>query len=378
MRLLKITCLLCFFSFVNTLSAQVTLPPSGGNQKSEVTQYMGALAFVRVNYSSPDVTGPNGQDRSGQIWGQLVPYGLTDLGFGLRKPAPWRAGANENTTITFSHPMRVQGQDIAAGTYGFHVIVEESGPWTLIFSNKSTAWGSFFYDPVDDALRVQATPEKSAFQEWLTYEFSDRQADQCTLELKWENISLPFKIEVPNMANLYVENLRNELESSPGFNYQGWVSAANYCIQNDVNLEEALTWAENGISAPFIGQENFTTLQTKANVLSKLNRADEAASVMDQAIKHPSASAFQIHAYGRQLIGEKKPKEALKVFIYNSERFEGAWPTEVGLARGYSAAGNYKEALKHAKIAHGQAPDQLNKDNLAQAIEKLERGEGIN
>ncbi|RME92871.1 MAG: DUF2911 domain-containing protein, partial [Bacteroidetes bacterium] len=284
-------------------SAQsITLPPSGDNQRASVTQYIGALVHVTVDYNSPDVTGPNGQDRSGQIWGQLVPYGLNDLGFGLRKPAPWRAGANENTTITFSHDVEVQGEALAAGTYGFHVIVQEEGPWTLIFSNNHTAWGSYFYDPADDALRVKAIPQESPHHEWLTYEFTDRQGDQATLTLFWEKVALPFTISVPHMTDLYVANMRKELQNAAGFNWQNWNQAAMFCVQKKVYLEEALNWAETSISGPFVGQENFTTLSGKFTVLVALEQKKEAQEVLKKAMAHPTTTASQVHQLGRQMI----------------------------------------------------------------------------
>lgn len=370
-----LTTLLLSFS----LTAQsVTLPPSGNNQRSTVTQYIGNLAHVTVDYSSPDVTAPNGQDRKGQIWGQLVPYGLTDLGFGLRNPSPWRAGANENTTITFSHDVEVQGQPLAAGTYGLHMIVEEIGPWTLIFSNNSTAWGSFFYKEGEDALRVEVQPEDSEYHEWLTYEFTDRQPAECTLALMWENKKVPFKISVPNMEEVYLANIRRELESNAGFTWQGWNQAANYCLQNNTNLEEALSWADNAISLPFIGQENFSTLSTKAQVQYAMGKKEEAQTALLGAIEHPSANAFQIHGLGRQMIGQGDAEMALTIFQASHKRFDGAWPTEVGMARGLSANGQYEAAIKHAEIALTQAPDQLNKDSLSSMIASLKDGKDVN
>ncbi|MBK7870081.1 MAG: DUF2911 domain-containing protein [Saprospiraceae bacterium] len=374
----RITLLFCCLSISISIFAQLTTPPSGNNQKNVVTQYIGALAHVTITYNSPNVTSPTGQDRTGQIWGQLVPYGLTDQGFGTSKAAPWRAGANENTTFEFSHDVMIQGKSLKAGKYGFHIIVEENKPWTLIFSNNSTAWGSFFYDPAEDALRVEATPEKSEFHQWLTYEFTERQPESCTVALIWENIKLPFKIEVPKMNELYVQTMRQELQNSPGFNYQTWVTAVNYCVQNNTNLEEALTWADYAISGPFIGQENFTTLQAKAAALQALNRIPEAQKIMDKAIKDPTATAFAIHGYGRQLMATGDKKKAVEVFEYNYQRFNGAWPTNVGLARGYSAIGQYDKALKHAQAGLAEAPDAVNKNFLTQAVEKLKNKQDIN
>lgn len=109
----------------------LTLPPLGDNQKTVVTQYMG-LVSVTLTYNSPDVTSPAGEDRTGEIWGKLVPYGLTDPGFGTAEEAPWRVGANENTTISFSHDVEVEGRALAAGTYGVHMIPGQN-EWVEIF-----------------------------------------------------------------------------------------------------------------------------------------------------------------------------------------------------------------------------------------------------
>ncbi len=369
-------------AIATTISAQslypLTLPPSGANQKSIVMQHMGPLAYVKIVYNSPNVTGPNGEDRRGHIFGELVPHGLTDLGFGLRNPAPWRAGSNENTTITFNQDVLVQGQPLKAGTYGFHVITAETGPWTLIFSNNSTAWGSYFYNEAEDALRVEATPEKSEFREWLTYEFIDRGADNCTVALMWEEVKLPFRIEVPEMTELYTANLKRELQNYSGFAWQNWNAAANFLLNNDGDLNLALTWAEKAANDPFNGQENFTTLSTKSAVLMKLGRDADAETAMNRALELPTTSANEIHQYGRQLITLGKKEQALKVMQLNYERHKGAWPTNVSLARAYSAVGQYDKAIKHAKEALAQAPDDLNRNNLDRMIKMLEEKKDIN
>lgn len=353
----RIWILVMFFFLGKEVLAQglVTTPPSGGNQKASVTQYMG-LVGVTINYSSPDVTGPNGQSREDQIWGQLVPYGLTNLGFGTATEAPWRAGANENTTIAFTHDVKVEGEPLAAGTYGLHMITDPD-EWTIIFSNNYSAWGSYFYDPSQDALRVKVTPEESEFTEWLTYGFENRQLGETHAVLKWEKLKVPIMIAC-DVNEIYLANIRQELQSTQGFTWQGWQSAANFCVQNDINLEEALTWADQAISAPSgIGQENFTTLDTKAQVLSKLNRMAEAKAVMAKAIDHPSATVSQIHFYGRRLITEGKNEEALDIFKLNRKRNpKDNFTTIVGLARGYAATGQKKKAVENYRLAAKTAP----------------------
>jgi hypothetical protein len=184
--------------------AGLTMPASGGNQKSSVTQWIGPVK-VNVTYNSPDVTAPDGTDRTGHIWGELVPYGMANLGFGsCGDQCPWRAGANENTVFTVSHDVMIQGEPLAAGSYGLHMIPGEE-TWTVIFSNNTSSWGSFFYGASEDALRVETTPEEHAYTHWLTYEFTDRQPDRATVALQWENLQVPWTVEVANAADLYIE-----------------------------------------------------------------------------------------------------------------------------------------------------------------------------
>jgi hypothetical protein len=355
----------------------VTLPPDGDNQRATVIQRIG-LVSVSVDYSSPDVHGPSGEDRAGKIWGELVPFGMANLGFGTcGDQCPWRGGANENTVFTTSHPIEVQGQALPAGSYGLHFVPGEA-EWTVVFSHDSTAWGSFFYDAQRDALRVTAKPEKGPYREWLTYEFTDRRPDRATLALAWENLQLPMTITVPGATDLWVEQLRRELRSNPGFQWQGWRQAANYCLQQKTNLEEALGWAQNAVSMPFIGQENFQTLSTLASLQEANGKTAESKATRDRALNHPTAGPIDLHQYGRSLIGEKKAAEALAVFQLNAKRHPGVWPVEVGLMRGYAAVGNHAEALKHARIAVTQAPDPGNRQNLERLVKLLEEGKDIN
>ncbi|MEL6672706.1 MAG: DUF2911 domain-containing protein [Bacteroidota bacterium] len=379
-QLLNATTLLTALLCCQLSFAQLTSPPSGWSQKSEVSQWIG-LAKVTINYSSPDVTDNAGNSRDGQIWGKLVPYGLNNLGFGTSQSAPWRAGANENTIFTVSHDVNIEGKKLKAGTYGLHMIARPEGEkWTVIFSHNSGAWGSFFYDASEDALRVEVMPKKNEFTEWLTYEFIDRKKDHAVASLQWERILVPFKIEVENLTDMYVSTMRQELQSSPGFSWQSWVTATNYCVQNQTNLEEALAWSDQAISAPFVGQKNFTTLQAKASVLMAMKKQDEAMGIMDEAINHASAVPGQIHVYGRQLLTMGMKEKAMEVFKKNAEKNPGVWPVNVGLTRGYSAMGEYKKAIKHAKLALENVPqgDNINGPSLEAMIEKLSKGEDVN
>jgi hypothetical protein len=361
----------------STAAAQgISAPPSGGNQRQTITQHIG-LVTVTIDYSSPHVHSPAGQDRRGKIYGGLVPYGLTNLGFGPCKECPWRVGANENTTFTASNDVLVEGQKLPAGTYGLHMIADPA-EWTVIFSKNATSWGSFFYDPAEDQLRVKVKPEKSDYHEVLSFEFPERRQDTATLAMKWEDLSVPIKIDVPNGTDLYIARIKEELRNAPGFNWQNWQAAAQYALQEKQNAE-ALIWAEAAAHAPQgIGEENFQTLITLSAAQEANGKIADAKTTREKAMSHPTANAMLIHGYARQLLTRGKKQEALEAWQFSAKRFGDAWPVSAGLARGYSAVGNYPEALKYAKQAAQQAPDEQNKKAWAANVEKLAQNKDIN
>jgi hypothetical protein len=263
-------------------TSEMSTPPNGDNERAEVTQWIGPVK-ISIAYHSPRVHNPANNDRTGHIWGEVVHYGFVDEGFAPTKSAPWRAGANESTAVTFSNDVKIEGRDLKAGTYALFLDVEKDGPWQWIFSNH-LGWGSFQYDPKDDVLRVPVTPQDAPFTEFLTYGFDERRTDSTVAYLQWEKKRIPFKIDVPNVNDIYVAKMRQELQSWQGFNYQDWQTAAQFCADNKVNLEEALVWADKAIDGPFrgatIGHVDFATLSTKAAVLNAMGRDSEAETVM--------------------------------------------------------------------------------------------------
>jgi tetratricopeptide (TPR) repeat protein len=363
------------------LSAQtitLTAPPNGNNQKTSVTQWIG-LASVTITYRGPDVKGPAGQDRKGHIWGELVHYGLKDLEYGPSVASPWRAGSNEITSVTFSHDVKVNGQDIKAGTYGLLLLLDKDKPWTWIFSKNSTSWGSYYYTPTEDVLRVETTPEECAYTERLTYDFDDRQLQSAVAYLQWENKRIPFKVEVPNGIRLYVDQMKGELTSYAGFNSANWFKAAQFCLSNNINLEEALTWVDNSMNSErFNGQKTFTGMQTKAGILTALNRSADADAVMADAMKlNPTVA--EVHQYGRSLLIAGKNEKALEIFKLNRQLHkEDTFTTYVGLARGYAATGNTKEAIKNWQLVLKNLPEEQKANAAAyeQELKKLQAGKG--
>lgn len=350
--------------------SQMTLPPSGGNQKCEVSQYMG-LVKVTIVYNSPDVGGR-------EIWGKLVPYGLANLQFGKsteKNPSPWRAGANENTVITFSHDVEVEGEPIKAGSYGLHMI---PGPedWVVIFSSNSGAWGSFSYLPSEEVLRVTVKATPCEHNEFLTYEFTDRLQNSSTARLKWEKLSVPFKISVPNGDDLYVQKLREEFTSIKAFfNWQNGVSAINFCASKKINLEEALGWSQGYIDRNI---KYYPIYQAKGNVLNAMNKQAESDALMKEAINLPDATVGQIVAYGRVLISQKREKDSMPVFETALKRFPGNASALVGMSRGYSAIGDNKKALKFMQDALKAETNPAAKVNIESMVKKLEKSEAIN
>ena len=357
--------------FILACAAQLITPPDGGNKKAMVGERIG-ITDVTIRYDRPALKG-----REGKIWGQLVHTGFGDLGFGTSKAAPWRAGANENTTIEFSTEVKVEGQPIPAGRYGFFIAYDPNQS-TLIFSKNSTSWGSFFYEPSEDVLRVNVKPvvtDKNV--EWLEYEFINQTENSATIALSWEKLMIPFKVEV-DLDRLQLESFARELRGERSF-HPGWQSfqqAARYTVERNVSLEQGLIWAEQSISEPFVGNANFVTLSTKADILSKLGRAKEADSIMKKAL--PMGNMQQIHQYGRNLLVQKRNKEALDVFKMNAEKNPNQFTTTMGLVRGYSANGDYKTALKHANLALPLAPNEPNKANVQTMIDKLKEGKDVN
>lgn len=353
------------FLFSSQAMAQLDLPR--GSQQAKVSQRIG-ITDVSIHYSRPSVN-----DR--EVWGKLVPYGMNNLGFGTAKESPWRAGANENTVIKFTDDVKIEGQSLAAGKYGLHMVIQEDDQATIIFSKSSGAWGSYFYDPADDALKVDVTTKEVAHTEQLTFDFINVDATSAVAALRWEKKQIPFKIEV-DVANVVLADIREKLQNSPGFNRQTWEQAANYSLNNGGDLNEALGWINGAIAGQFFSQKNFNNMNIKAGILTKLGNTSEADAVMDEALG--MATIFETHGYGRQLIAQGNKERALAVFKQNAKKNKGKWPVDFGLARGYAAVGNYKTALKHLKVAEGRAPDQPNKDAIAGFLVKLANGEDIN
>ena len=157
--------------------------------KAGVTQRLGVDTDITIDYSRPGV-----KERT--IWGELVPYGMAPGNqYTKDKPFPWRAGANENTTIEFNKDLMIEGNKLAAGKYGIHMIPSEKD-WIIMFSKNNSAWGSYTYNQEEDALRITVTPVQAPHQEWLVFGFDMLAGTSARAYLYWEKLKVPFKIEL--------------------------------------------------------------------------------------------------------------------------------------------------------------------------------------
>ncbi len=355
---------------IGTAEAQmIRLPDGGVNHKSKTGRRVG-ITDIEINWDAPGVKG-----REGNIWNTPVaPFGFTVLGFGSDVASPWRAGANESTTVSFSTDVAINGKPLAAGTYGFFIAVYADSS-TLIFNKNTEGWGSYFYNSELDVMRVGTRQQKGReMTEWLDYTFTNQTDHSVEAALEWEFWRIPFTVEV-DLVKTTLASIRTQLSGAMGFDPPSLEMAARWCLQNNVNFEEALHWI-NVVVDPNMGAINtFQALSTKANLLVKLNRKDEADKIMQAALEN--ASIMEMHAYGRQLLSEKRVKEAMAVFEKNYAKNKGAWPTNGGLMRGYSAMGDLKKALKYAKLALAQSPNEENKKVIEQAIKTLEAGKAL-
>jgi len=315
------------------VQAQV-LPLPEASPHSVVTGTIG-LTGVTVDYHSPGVKGR-------EIWGNLVPMDTV-----------WRAGANENTTITFSHPVTVEGQSLPAGTYGLHMIPGESA-WTVIFSHNHTSWGSFSYDQDEDALRVEVSPKEGPFEEWLRYGFTDLTDHSATAYLAWEEMRVPFGIATDTPA-IVAETASNELRSTAGFFWRDYFRAASWLQQNSddpEHLQQALAWADTSIQR----EARFSNLRLKAQLLTALGENEEEAEALI-ARAAGIATEPEMNGLGYQHLQAGETEQAIEIFRANLERHPDSWNCHDSLGEGLAAAGETTEAISSYRKALSMAPD---------------------
>jgi len=361
---------LLLFMYSPITAQMMRLPDGNVNLKCKAARQLGATD-IAISWNAPGVKG-----REGKIWGTDVAYyGFSVLGFGSSAASPWRAGADESTTISFSTDVTINGKPLAAGRYGFFIALYPDS-CTIIFNKNTAGWGSYFYKADMDVLRVTTHQQKDMKEskERLDYTFSKQTGNSVEVGLEWERWRIPFTVEV-DLTNTTLAYIRAQMSGAAGFDPPSLEAAATWCLQNNVNTEEALAWINSAIDPNLGGVKSFKALSTKAGLLNKQNKKEEAGKIMQSAMDNASVS--EIHNYGRQLLSENKVKEAVEVFELNYKKFNGAWPTNAGLMRGYSAMGDLKKALEYGKAALAQAPSEEIKKIISTAVETLAKGKAL-
>jgi tetratricopeptide (TPR) repeat protein len=329
-------------------SAMLNLPRL--SQHARLTQRVG-ITDITLDYHRPLVGGR-------KIFGGLQAYGQV-----------WRAGANENSTIEVTDPVTIEGQPLAKGVYGLHMIPGETS-WVVMFSRNATSWGSFTYDKAEDALRITVKPRAIENQEALTYDFDSLTANSAVITMRWEKVAVPFRVAV-NTPEIVAQSLRNQLRGRPQFEWQPWMEAANYLLANKLNADEAEKDAERSIDV----EDRFENEITKSRALTTLGRTGEALAAHDKAIALGSQS--QVHDFARGLQAQGRQGEALDLFRANIKKDPKSWIGHNEAARLAVAKGDFDTALSEMKLALAASPEGL-KSSHADLIRRLQFHEDIN
>jgi tetratricopeptide (TPR) repeat protein len=355
-RTARVFFLSIFLLTVFTLRSQPVTLPRTPSPAASVSQKVG-ISTIMVDYSRPSVKGR-------EIWGALVPYGWNKQAFGPGNSAPWRAGANENTVLTLSHDATIEGHSVRAGSYGLFFVINQDNTGEVILSKDYRSWGSFFYDESLDAMRANIKIREAAPTEMLTYNFKDLTKNSSELVLDWEKKEFPVKIEFA-VDSIVMANAEQELKSSTGFTPQGYMSAANYALENKVNYDEALKWINFAITI----NKTFTSLNIKSGLLRATGKTAEADATMKDAIA--IANEFELNNYGYQLLGENDKNGAIAIFILNTQKNPKSANVWDSLGEGYVLNGDKKNAITSFKKSLSLNPPQNVKINSEKYLKQL-------
>jgi hypothetical protein len=292
-------------------SAQVVLPrPS---QKASVMQRIG-VTDVTITYSRPGVKGR-------KIWGDPLPgqeasvKGEATLDNQQIRPKDaaivpyghvWRTGADDATTFVVTDDVLINGQKLPAGTYSLHTIPAKD-EWTIVFNSTANQWGSFNYDPAKDTLRVKAKPSSvNENQEWLAFSIDPVAEDSAQVNIRWEKISVPFTIKVPDVPAATLARLKTTVAGAKPDDWRTPLQAGNYLINNNTPADDAqgMMWIEQSIKV----KETFQNLSAKANALYKAGKKEEAFALGDQAIQRGKADKVDTTNFEKRLADMKAGK----------------------------------------------------------------------
>jgi len=295
--------------FAVSAFAQISVPrPS---QKASVSQTIG-VTDVTITYSRPGVKGR-------KIWGDPLPgqtaTGEATLDDQNKRPKDavivpwghvWRTGANEATTFVVTDDVLINGQKLAAGSYSLHTIPTKD-EWTIVFNGTANQWGSFSYDPAKDTLRVKAKPQwVNESQEWLEYTFDPVTDDSAQVNIRWEKVSVPFTVKVPDVAATTLAKLKTAVGNAKPDDWRTPMQAGNYLINNHNPADDAqgMAWLDQSIKV----KETFQNLSAKANALYKAGKKEEAFALAEQAIQRGKTDKVDTSNFEKRLADMKAGK----------------------------------------------------------------------
>lgn len=343
------------FTSIPAFAQQITQPRTP-SPAATVSQTIG-ISTVNVNYSRPSVNGR-------EIWGALVPYGWNKQGFGSNNEAPWRAGANENTVITFSHDALVEGKNVPAGSYGLFFVINQDNTGEVVLSKDYRSWGSFWYDPARDALRAPIQLRTIPLTERLTFAFDSITKTSAELVLNWEKKQFPVKIQFA-VDDIVMANAAEELKGPVGFTWQGYASAAQYALQNKVHTDQAMKWIDQALAQ----NKNFNTLRIKSGLLQETGNTVEAEKLMNEAIG--MATEAELNTYGYQLLGNGQHDKAIEVLTLNTKRHPKSANTWDSLGEAYAIKGDKKNAIANFKKSLSLNPPANVRANSEKYLKQL-------
>jgi hypothetical protein len=330
------------------LLAQPAIPLPDASPKATVSQTIG-VTNVEINYHRPAVN-------KRKIFGGLVSYG-----------AVWRAGANENTTISFSTPVTIEGQALPAGTYGLFMIPTAT-TWSVVFSKANASWGAYAYDPSEDALRVTVTPQSLAdAQERMIYTFDDFTNNSAVASLRWDKTRVPFKIGV-DLPGTVREAIRTTLRGGKHWDPNAWAAAARWELRNG-DADTALKYADKALEYGM----TTNTLRTKAAILDRKGDKAGAKALRDRAMAFANEAETLAFTVG-PMMGEKKYDDALKYlndYLTAHPNSENRWRVVVMIGDAYAAKGDAAKAREQYDKALTLAPDAADREEVQDSINAL-------
>jgi tetratricopeptide (TPR) repeat protein len=249
-------------------------------------------------------------------------------------------------------------------------MIPTADAWTIIFSKNSTSWGSFTYHESEDALRISVKPVAVPMHNALTYEFDQLQPGSAVIQMAWDKVAVPFTVTVDVHA-VVLESFQKQLRSLARLTWMSWDDAANYLVDERLALDTALAYTSKSIDL----EDRYDNEMTRSKVLAALNRPGEATVAQRRALD--LGTPLQVDGFARQLLAIKRRDEAFAIFRENAKRHPDQWITHEGLARLYSAEGDFADAQKEMKVAVASAPAAQQAD-LDTLIKRLSAKQDIN